>query len=135
MTVYLYRVAHKSLGTRRNMLDIECHMTFAPPGVVWIALDFRVTILVMQCMFCGFLPSPFFLSFFVCFFLSCSDFFQPTLCRCSRLLLHLITHSHTQPIAETSVLRHTMLTRDRQPSLRQDSNSRSQQASGRSPTP
>jgi len=43
MLVYLYRVAQKSLGTRRNMLDIKCHMTFDPPGIVWISLGFKVT--------------------------------------------------------------------------------------------
>ena len=40
-----------------------------------------------------------------------------------------------QPVAETSTWQHTTLTRDRHPCPRRDSNSHSQQASGRRPTP
>jgi len=40
-----------------------------------------------------------------------------------------------QPDAETSTWLHTTLTRDRHPCPRRDSNSQSQEASGRRPTP
>jgi hypothetical protein len=40
-----------------------------------------------------------------------------------------------QPDAESSTWQHTTLTRDRHPYLRRDSNPKSQQASGRRPTP
>jgi len=40
-----------------------------------------------------------------------------------------------QPDAETSTWRHTTLTRDKHPCPQRDSNSQSQQARGRRPTP
>ena len=88
------------------MLDIECHMTFAPPDIVWLQSD---VILVMQCMqtcsviFCLLLPF-FFARFFVCFFvfsflvlISFNLLFEgAAVYRCT------LSHSHTQPISETS---------------------------------
>ena len=104
-------MAQKSLGTRRNTLDIECHMTFGLPGIVWIALGLQSdVILIMQCMqtcsvvSCLLLPSS---SFFVCFFVSTFlvlisfnlHFESAAVCCCtwshSALLrdLYLITHN------------------------------------------
>ena len=81
---------------------------------------------------------PFFLSFFL--ILTSSTFFY----RCS--WPHTMTHSDTQhsvgllwtrdqPVADTSTWQHSALTRDRHPCPRRDSNSQSQQASGRKPRP
>ena len=79
--------------------------------------------------------------------LSYSDLFVPTHCWYSGLFLQLITlndtqiHTHSvgllskrnRPDAETSNWQHTTLTRNKQPCTRRDSNSQSQQASGRRP--
>jgi hypothetical protein len=86
----------------------------------------------------------FFLSF-LSFFLSL-DLCLPTHCRCWGLLLHLITHSdtYTHPLDSSGrgigplqrpIPDNTQHSQQRHLRLRQDSNSESQQASGRKPTP
>jgi hypothetical protein len=76
-------------------------------------------------------------SFFLSSFLSQSDLFLPTHCRCRGSLLHLITFNDThsvgllwtrdRPVAETSTSQHTIFTRSIH-AHRRDSSPQSQQA-------